>query len=216
MQFVERVLQSNQRWAASHAGDDPGYFSRLQGQQSPEFMWIGCSDSRVPANQIVGMPPGNVFVHRNIANLVVHTDINCLSVLQYAVDVLQVQHVIVCGHYGCGGVHAALSGQSFGLIDNWLRHIKDVYLAHSAEMEELSDETQRWDRLCEINVLQQVANVCYTTIVQDAWRRGQALSVHGLIYDLRNGMLKDLTVSIEGVQQVRSLYRIALGSAPSF
>ncbi|MER2600141.1 MAG: carbonate dehydratase [Caldilineales bacterium] len=216
MQFVERVLQSNQRWAASHAGDDPGYFSRLQGQQSPEFMWIGCSDSRVPANQIVGMPPGNVFVHRNIANLVVHTDINCLSVLQYAVDVLQVQHVIVCGHYGCGGVQAALSGQSFGLIDNWLRHIKDVYLAHSAEMEELSDETQRWDRLCEINVLQQVANVCYTTIVQDAWRRGQALSVHGLIYDLRNGMLKDLTVSIEGVQQVRSLYRIALGSAPSF
>ena len=216
MQFVERVLQSNQRWAASHAGDDPGYFSRLQGQQSPEFMWIGCSDSRVPANQIVGMPPGNVFVHRNIANLVVHTDINCLSVLQYAVDVLQVQHVIVCGHYGCGGVHAALSGQSFGLIDNWLRHIKDVYLAHSAEMEELSDETQRWDRLCEINVLQQGANVCYTTIVQDAWRRGQALSVHGLIYDLRNGMLKDLTVSIEGVQQVRSLYRIALGSAPSF
>lgn len=215
MQFLERVLESNRRWAASHAGKDPGYFSRLQGQQTPEFMWIGCSDSRVPANQIVGMPPGNVFVHRNIANLMVHTDINCLSVLQYAVDVLQVQHIVVCGHYGCGGVQAALSGQSFGLIDNWLRHLKDIYLAHSAEMEALTDETQRWDRLCEINVVQQVANVCYTTIVQDAWQRGQTLSVHGLIYDLYNGLLKDLTVSIGGLQQVRSLYRIVLGSAPS-
>ena len=173
---------------------DPAFFSSLAERQNPEYLWIGCSDSRVPANQIVGLAPGDVFVHRNVANVVVHTDLNCLSVLQYAVDVLAVRHVIVCGHYGCGGVKAALEGERHGLIDNWLRHVQDVQAKHAADLEASADES-RLDRLCELNVVEQVANVCSTTIVGDAWQRGQQLTVHGLVYDLRDGLLQDLGVS---------------------
>ena len=170
---------------------DPAFFLELAKRQSPEYLWIGCSDSRVPANQIVGLQPGDVFVHRNVANVVVHTDLNCLSVLQYAVDVLRVKHVIVCGHYGCGGVAAALAGTRHGLIDNWLRHVTDVREKHAAELTALPQD-RRLDRLCELNVVEQVVNVSQTTVVRDAWARGQELTVHGWIYDLRDGLLRDL------------------------
>ena len=213
MQAIEYLLETNRRWADSHITSDPEYFTRTARQQTPEYMWIGCSDSRVPANQIVGLSPGRVFVHRNIANLVVHSDMNCLSVLQYAVDVLHIGDVIVCGHYGCGGVQAAMSGNSYGLIDNWLRYIKDVYTDHSSELEMIADSEERINRLCEINVVQQVANLCYTNIVQDAWRRGQSLTVHGLIYDLHTGRIGDLGVSIERPEQIKALYRFAMESA---
>jgi carbonic anhydrase len=189
-------LERNRAWAAAITADDPRFFAALAERQAPEYLWIGCSDSRVPANQIVGLPPGDVFVHRNVANLVVHTDLNCLSVLQYAVDVLGVEHVIVCGHYGCGGVKAALEGTRHGLIDNWLRHVTDVGDKHADELASLSEE-QRLDRLCELNIVEQVANVSQTTIVNDAWARGQALTVHGLVYDLHDGLLRDLGVSTE-------------------
>lgn len=216
MQAIEYLLETNRRWADSHITSDPEYFTRTARQQTPEYMWIGCSDSRVPANQIVGLSPGRVFVHRNIANLVVHSDMNCLSVLQYAVDVLHIGDVIVCGHYGCGGVQAAMSGNSYGLIDNWLRYIKDVYTDHSSELEMIADSEERINRLCEINVVQQVANLCYTNIVQDAWRRGQSLTVHGLIYDLHTGRIRDLGVSIERPEQIKALYRFAMESAFSY
>jgi carbonic anhydrase len=170
----------------------PAFFPRLAQQQSPQYLWIGCSDSRVSATAIIGLDPGEVFVHRNVANLVVHTDVNCLTVLQYAVDVLRVQHVIVCGHYGCGGVLAAMSDQPHGLIDNWLRNIKDIYYDHAAELEAIVDVGARTDRLCELNVVQQVANVCHTTMVQDAWQRGQPVAVHGWIYGLHDGCIHDL------------------------
>jgi carbonic anhydrase len=173
---------------------EPGFFAELVEHQSPEYLWIGCSDSRVPANQISGLRPGDVFVHRNVANVVVHTDLNCLSVLQYAVDVLEIEHVIVCGHYGCGGVAAALEGTRHGLIDNWLRHVQDVVEKHARELDGVPAES-RLDRLCELNVVEQVANVCQTTIVEDAWARGQALTVHGLVYRLEDGLLRDLGVS---------------------
>ena len=174
---------------------DPEFFTRLASQQSPEYLWIGCSDSRVPANQIVGLAPGDVFVHRNVANVVVHTDLNFLSVLQYAVDILRVRHVIVCGHYGCGGVSAALTGARHGLIDNWLRHVEDVAEKHADELDSI-DEERRFDRLCELNVVEQVVNVSQTTIVEDAWARGQELTVHGLVYGLEDGLLRDLGVSV--------------------
>jgi len=180
----------------------PDFFQRLARQQNPDYLWIGCSDSRVPANQIVGLQPGDVFVHRNVANVVVHTDLNCLSVLQYAVDVLRVRHVIVCGHYGCGGVAAALHGSRHGLIDNWLRHVADVGEKHAAELHSLPADA-RHDRLCELNVVEQVANVCQTTIVEDAWARGQELAVHGVVYGLRDGLLRDLAVSTAGTGAVR-------------
>lgn len=175
---------------------DPTFFPKLAKQQSPEFLWIGCSDSRVPANEIVGLLPGELFVHRNVANLVIHTDMNCLSVLQYAVEILKVKHIIVCGHYGCGGVKAALESHPHGLIDNWLRHIRDVYRRKAQDLMRIVDEQQRVDRLCELNVVEQVTNVGNTTIVQEAWQRGQLLTIHGWIYGIANGLLKDLGVCL--------------------
>jgi carbonic anhydrase len=194
---ISELFERNRAWAAAMIADDPDFFASLAERQAPEYLWIGCSDSRVPANQIVGLPPGDVFVHRNVANVVVHTDLNCLSVLQYAVEVLAVRHVIVCGHYGCGGVKAALERTRQGLIDNWLRHVADVEEKHAAEVASLP-ESRRLDRLCELNVIEQVTNVCQTTIVEDAWERGQELTVHGLVYDLRDGLLRDLGVSRSG------------------
>jgi carbonic anhydrase len=188
------LFERNRAWAAARTAADPGFFAELARHQSPEYLWIGCSDSRVPANQILDLSPGDVFVHRNVANVVVHTDLNCQSVLQYAVEVLRVEHVIVCGHYGCGGVTAALEGTRHGLIDNWLRHVADVAQSHAAELAPLADE-ERLARLCELNVAEQVANVCRTTIVEDAWARGEELTVHGVIYDLEDGLLRDLDVS---------------------
>jgi carbonic anhydrase len=192
---LSELFDNNRAWAGEQVARDPGYFADLAERQSPAYVWIGCSDSRVPANQIVGLAPGEVFVHRNVANLVVHTDLNCLSVLQYAVDVLGVQHVIVCGHYRCGGVRAALEGSRNGLIDNWLRHVLDVAEKHADELGAIADEEQRFDRLCELNVVEQVVNVSRTTVVEDAWGRGQDLTVHGLVYGLEDGLLRDLGVS---------------------
>ena len=194
MTSLAELFERNRAWAAAMVARDPEFFSELATHQSPQYLWIGCSDSRVPANQIVGLQPGDVFVHRNVANVVVHTDLNCLSVLQYAVDVLRIEHVIVCGHYGCGGVGAALEGTRHGLIDNWLRHVQDVVEKHTEELASLPPE-RRLDRLCELNVVEQVANVCQTTVVEDAWARRQALTVHGLVYGLGDGLLRDLAVS---------------------
>jgi carbonic anhydrase len=191
---LEKLFERNRAWASAMVARDPAFFSDLAKHQAPAYLWIGCSDSRVPANQILDLRPGEVFVHRNVANVVVHTDLNCLSVLQYAVDVLRVRHVIVCGHYGCGGVAAALDGGRHGLIDNWLRHVADVAESHAGELAPLADE-DRLARLCELNVVEQVANVCRTTIVGDAWARGDDLTVHGLVYDLEDGLLRDLAVS---------------------
>jgi carbonic anhydrase len=192
---LSELFDRNRAWAAEQVARDPGFFADLAERQSPEYVWIGCSDSRVPANQIVGLAPGEVFVHRNVANVVVHTDLNCLSVLQYAVDVLEVRHVIVCGHYGCGGVRAALDGSRHGLIDNWLRHVLDVAEKHADELGAITDDERRFDRLCELNVVEQVVNVCQTTVVAGAWGRGQELTVHGLVYGLEDGLLRDLGVS---------------------
>ena len=196
MRSLRHLFARNREWAASLRAQDSRFFEELSKQQSPEYLWIGCSDSRVPANQIVGLLPGELFVHRNIANVVVHTDLNCLSVIQFAVDVLRVRHVIVCGHYGCSGVRAALQGTKIGLADNWLRHVQDVRQKHEAKFAHSSEGEAALDRLCELNVIEQVANVCQTTIVQDAWERGQELTVHGWVYDLRDGLLRDLDVSI--------------------
>jgi len=195
---VARLFQNNRRWAANTTARDPAFFETLSRQQTPKYLWIGCSDSRVPANEIVGLLPGELFVHRNVANVVVHTDLNCLSVLQFAVDVLRVEHVIVCGHYGCGGVQAAEANRSLGLIDNWLRHVQDVRDRHEAELAACATVEARVDRLCELNVIDQVRHVCQTTIVHDAWRREQPLSVHGWIYGLTDGLLRDLDVSASG------------------
>jgi carbonic anhydrase len=197
MRTLAHLFENNRSWAAALTHADPAFFERLAGIQAPEYLWIGCSDSRVPANQIVGLVPGELFVHRNVANVVVHTDLNCLSVLQFAVDVLHVKHVIVCGHYGCGGVAAALRDDKLGLIDNWLRHVQDVGAKHRSQLETLPDETKRLARLCELNVIEQVRNVGDTTVVRDAWRRGQELFVHGWIYDVHDGLLRDLDVSLE-------------------
>lgn len=192
MNSIEHLIQRNVDWANGITEQDPEFFSTLSKQQTPEYLWIGCSDSRVPANQIVNLPPGEVFVHRNIANVVVHSDLNCLSVLQFAVEVLKVKHIIVCGHYGCGGVKASLEAQPHGLIDNWLGHIKDVRRFHAEKLENLQPDEQV-HLLCELNVLEQVKNVCNTTIVRDAWLQGSNLSVHGLIYNIENGILHELT-----------------------
>jgi carbonic anhydrase len=194
---LEQLFENNQRWAESMEARTPGFFQKLSKQQAPEYLWIGCSDSRVPANEIVGLLPGELFVHRNVANVVVHTDLNLLSVLQFAVDVLKVRHVIVCGHYGCGGVRASLAGQRNGLIDNWLQNIKDVQQLHQATLDSLQDLEAKTDRLCELNVIEQVNNVCRTTIMQDAWQRGQSLAIHGWIYGVGNGLLKDLGVTFD-------------------
>jgi carbonic anhydrase len=192
MTDVAELFKRNRAWAASVNASDPAFFSALAQQQSPEFLWIGCSDSRVPANQITGLAPGEVFVHRNVANLVVHTDLNCLSVLEFAIDLLKVRHVIVCGHYGCSGVHAALTGQKVGLADNWLRHVQDVRENHAAELDAIANKDARERRLCELNVIEQVRHVCESTAVQDAWARGQQLAVHGWIYGLEDGLLRDM------------------------
>ena len=189
---LKHLLDSNRAWAQAETRADPEYFSRLANQQSPQYLWIGCSDSRVPANQIVGLLPGEMFVHRNVANVVVHTDLNCLSTIQFAVEVLHVEHIIVCGHHGCGGVLAALRDEKLGLAANWLRHVQDVGWKHQAELDALETEALRHNRLCELNVIEQVVNVSNTTIVRDAWARGQSLTVHGWIYDLRDGLLRDL------------------------
>lgn len=194
MEYLAELFERNRQWAARISREQPDFFHRLSKQQNPELLWIGCADSRVPANQIIDLLPGQVFVHRNIANIVVHTDLNCLSVIQYAVDVLRVGHIIVCGHYGCGGIRAALENQEHGLIDNWLRHIRDVLRLHQGELDTIAGEEQRRNRLCELNVIEQVANVCDTTIVQGAWRRCQQLQVHGWIYNLEDGLLKSLEV----------------------
>jgi len=186
------LIEKNRRWAAAITKRDPAFFETLARQQAPKYLWIGCSDSRVPANEIVGLKPGELFVHRNVANVVVHSDLNCLSVLQYAIDALKVEHVIVCGHYGCGGVKAAYLRSSLGLIDNWLRHVQDVALRHAALVDSAGAEDARVNRLCELNVIEQVRNVSQTTVVGDAWRRGQTVAVHGWIYDLSDGLLRDL------------------------
>ena len=208
MDELEGLFAKNREWADSVNSSDPDFFSKLAAQQTPEYLWIGCSDSRVPANQIVGLLPGEVFVHRNVANMVVHTDLNCLTVLQYAVDVLKVKHIIVVGHYGCGGVRAAYENADNGLIDNWLRNIKDVQKRYQDEIDEVDGEDQRVDRLCELNVVSQVANVCYTTIVQNAWSRGQPLSVHGWVYSLRDGLLQNLECTVDGLEQIPEIYRV--------
>ena len=198
MAGLEELFERNRAWAAEITAREPDFFERLSHQQSPEYLWIGCADSRVPANQIVGLLPGELFVHRNVANVVVHTDLNCLSVLQFAVDVLKVRHAMVVGHYGCGGVAAALRNDKLGLIDNWLRHVQDVAARHHDALGRLEDAEARTDRLCELNVIEQAVNVCQTTIVQDAWARGQKVAVHGWIYDVADGLLKNLDVSLAG------------------
>ena len=192
MTGVNELFARNRKWAAGVRAADPEFFSGLARQQTPEYLWIGCSDSRVPANQITGLAPGEVFVHRNVANLVVHTDLNCLSVLEFAIDLLKVRHVIVCGHYGCSGVRAALTGQKVGLAENWLRHVQDVRAYHAAELEAIRDSEARERRLCELNVVEQVRHVCEATVVQDAWLAGRPLEVHGWIYGLEDGLLRDL------------------------
>jgi len=198
MPMPEELFVNNRAWAAEMTRQDPDFFSRLSHQQAPQYLWIGCSDSRVPANQIVGLMPGEMFVHRNVANVVVPTDLNCLSALQFAVDVLKVDHVIVCGHYGCGGVLAALRNSTLGLVDNWLRHVQDVAAKHRAELDALPDENARHRRLAELNVLEQVQSVAHTTVVRDAWSRRQPLAVHGWIYDIQDGLLRDLGVTVNG------------------
>lgn len=206
--LLDECFAANRRWSATAIANDPNFFKRLEGLQSPELLWIGCSDSRLPPNEIIGRAPGELFVHRNVANLVEHTDVNCLSVLQYAIDVLQVKHIIVCGHYGCGGVRAAMSSKPLGLIDNWLRHIRDVQLWNRDELSAIADPVARTDRLAELNVEAQVANVCHTTIVQDAWRRRQDVTVHGWIYSLKDGLLRDLGMVIGSPDQIPPEYRL--------
>ena len=196
MRSLSHLFDNNRAWVESVTRDDPGFFDRLAHQQNPEYLWIGCSDSRVPANQITGLTPGEVFVHRNVANVVVHTDLNCLSVVQFAVDLLKVGHIIVCGHYGCSGVHAALTGRKIGLADNWLRHVQDVGERHGPYLGTIAVEARRYDALCELNVLEQVRNLCQTTSVQDAWARGQPLTIHGWIYGVHDGRLHDLDATI--------------------
>ena len=210
MSRLTQLFDNNRAWAKEITQRDPHFFQALSEQQTPRFLWIGCADSRVPANEIVGLMPGELFVHRNVANVVVHTDLNCLSVIQYAVDVLKVRHVIVSGHYGCGGIRAAYERSSLGLIDNWLRHVQDVRDRHDAQLTHLPDDEARLDRLCELNVIDQVRNVCQTTIVQDAWRRSQELTVHGWIYRLDDGLLRDLNCSIESDEQVADVYARAI------
>ena len=208
MSSLESLFENNRQWAESIHTSDPGFFEKLAAQQSPEYLWIGCSDSRVPANQIVGLLPGEVFVHRNVANMVVHTDFNCLTVLQYAIEMLDVKHVIVVGHYNCGGVRAAYENTDNGMIDNWLRNIRDVQHVHRKRINAIEDEEARVDLLCELNVMTQVANVCHTSIAQNAWAKGQQVDVHGWIYSLKDGLLKDLECSVNGPDQIPEIYRI--------
>jgi carbonic anhydrase len=211
---LPELFENNRRWAAASVARVPDFFSSLKAQQTPAYLWIGCSDSRVPANQIVGLLPGQLFVHRNVANVVVHTDLNCLSVLQYAVDVLRVRHVIVCGHYGCGGVRAALEEAKLGLIDNWLRHVQDVRTTYHADVDAAGDYEARADRLCELNVIEQAVHVCETTVVQDAWARGQALTIHAWIYAIDDGRLRDFGFSVAHPQELREARAAAVRTRP--
>ncbi|MCP5267642.1 MAG: carbonate dehydratase [Zoogloeaceae bacterium] len=212
MSDLQHLFEKNRNWSESIRGEDPDFFQRLSRLQTPEYLWIGCSDSRVPANQIAGLLPGEVFVHRNIANQVVHSDLNCLSVLQYGVDALRVKHVLVVGHYGCGGVKAAHSNLRLGLVDNWLRHIQDVKQKHVGRLAAIADENATIDRLCELNVIEQVLNVCQTTVVQEAWNRGQALCIHGWIFGLTDGLVRDLGISIDAPGKLQSTYDKALAA----
>ena len=205
---LQHLIDNNRLWAERVEKQHPGFFKELSAQQSPKYLWIGCSDARVPANEIVGMLPGDLFVHRNVANVVLHTDLNCLSVIQYAVDVLKVKHILVTGHYGCGGVRAAMQDTQFGLIDGWLRTIRDLYYEQREHIAQFASEEEQVDRLCELNVIQQVANVSHTTIVQNAWHRGQPLSVHGCIYGIKDGRWKNLNVTVSGIEQLPAQYRL--------
>ena len=210
MKNLRQLLENNRAWAEGIKAHDPEFFRSLEQQQNPRYLWIGCSDSRVPATQLVGLNSGELFVHRNVANVVVHTDFNCLSVLQFAVDVLEVSHVIVCGHYGCGGVEAAMRNRQLGLIDNWLRHVQDVMHNHEELLSQINDETERLNRLCELNVIEQVSNVSRTTIVQNAWARGQELAVHGWIYGIADGLLRDLEICITNRTELAPAYEDAV------
>lgn len=210
MRLLQHLFDNNETWASGLKERDPDFFRKLSSQQSPDYLWIGCSDSRVPANDIVGLLPGELFVHRNVGNIVNPTDMNCLSVIQYAVEVLQVKHIIVCGHYGCGGVRSALDNRERGLIDNWLRHIKDIYDRNRTQLDRLDLDT-KVDKLCELNVIRQVANVCYTSFVQNAWKQGRELAVHGWIYSISDGVLRDLGVCVDDSRQVPPIYRFGAG-----
>ncbi|MDG2223307.1 MAG: carbonate dehydratase [Rubripirellula sp.] len=210
MRVLPDLIENNRKWVASVNETDPDFFNKLSQGQSPEFLWIGCADSRVPANEILGLMPGEVFVHRNIANVVVHSDFNCQSVIEYAVSALKVKHIIVCGHYGCGGVKAASQNHHVGLIDNWLRHIRDVRRKHDEVLLKIEDENERFNRLCELNVIEQTLHVCHSTVVQEAWENGQPLSVNGWIYGIGDGLLKDLNVTIAEPTEIADAYRVAV------
>jgi carbonic anhydrase len=215
MKRLPELFANNRRWAAAIEARRPGFFAELSAQQAPRHLWIGCSDSRVPANEIVGLAPGEMFVHRNVANLVIHADLNCLSAIQFAVEVLRVSHIIVCGYYGCGGVLAALRDSKLGLIDNWLRHVQDVRWKHQAQLDALATEAERHRRLCELNVIEQVVNASQTTVVRDAWSRGQALTVHGWIYDLHDGLLRDLSMHVSAQAELQASSEAARAGPPS-
>ncbi len=214
MTNLKHLFDNNLAWARSIREQDPDFFAKLAQQQSPAYLWIGCSDSRVPANQIVGLLPGELFVHRNVANLVVHTDLNCLSVMQFAIDLLHVRHIIVCGHYGCSGVRAVLQRDRIGLSDNWLRHVGDVYARHEKRLAGASSAAAACDRLCELNVIEQVSNVCQTTIACEAWERGQELSIHGWVYGIEDGLLRDLSVTVSDPSQATAVYEAAIAALP--
>lgn len=215
MRKLNHLFENNKAWAGRIREQDPDFFLKLARQQSPDYLWIGCSDSRVPANEIVGLLPGELFVHRNVANLVIHTDLNCLSVMQFAVDILKVRHIIVCGHYGCSGVMAALRRERLGLSDNWLRHLQDVRQKHERLLAGTGDDSGASDRLCELNVIEQVANVCHTTIARIAWERGQELAVHGWIYGLQDGLLRDLKVTVKDFNETLPAYHAAISAVNS-
>lgn len=214
MTDLDQLLRNNREWADRVEREDPGFFQRLSRQQSPKYLWIGCSDSRVPANQILGLDPGEVFVHRNVANLVVHTDLNALSAIQFAVDLLQVEHILIVGHYGCSGVHASLTRRRIGLADNWLRHIGDVALKHGELLDAIDDDQLRHARLCELNVIEQVVNLCQTTVVEDAWARGQELAVHGWVYSLADGRVRQMGIDVSAPEQLAGKYQDALAQIP--
>ncbi|GAB3053149.1 carbonate dehydratase [Stenotrophomonas tumulicola] len=214
MKDIHMLLQNNREWADRIEKEDPEFFHQLATQQNPEYLWIGCSDSRVPANQIIGMAPGEVFVHRNVANVVVHTDLNCLSVIQYAVDQLKVKHILIVGHYGCGGVYASLNKVRVGLADNWLRHVGDVAQRHAAILDPITDPDLKHARLCELNVIEQVVNACHSTIVQDAWARGQKLMVHGWVYSLKDGRVREMGIDVGSPEELQPAYEKALSFVP--
>lgn len=206
MKKLPILFDNNKKWADKHLNKDPHYFLEMAKDQKPNYLWIGCSDSRIPANEVVGLEPGELFVHRNVANLFIHSDLNCLSVLQYAVDYLEIKHVIVCGHYGCGGVGAAMRNNQLGLVDNWLRNIRDIYANSKDELSAIKDKKLCYNRLVELNVIQQVQNICHTTVVQNGWSRGQDLTIHGWVYDLESGLLRDLNCMVSGLDQVDKVY----------